>query len=153
MNSVRGAITTQEKKRGRKYTAKQKKFLKLFAENKFKEPEAMAAKAGYKGGYWQIIDSLKDDIQEIATAILVGAAPQAAVTLVETMTGDKPIPGAQNKMKAATEVLDRAGVVKVDKSQVDVGVSGGLFLLPVKHELKEPIDGEYEYVYEEEEEL
>jgi len=148
MASVRGAITQAEKERKRAFTPKQKKFLKLFAENNFQDPRTMAEKAGYKGHYWDLVNSLKDEIKTISETILVAAAPEAAASLVATLTSDKPIPNAQNKLMAAKEVLDRSGVVKVDKQQVDVGVSGGLFLLPVKHELKEPIeDVEYaEYV-------
>lgn len=160
MASVRGAITQVEKKRNRAYTPKQKKFLKLFAENEFTDAKNCAVKAGYKGGYWQLIDSLKNDIKEISESILVGAAPHAAASLVNIMTADKPVPNAQNKLSAAKEVLDRSGVVKVDKSQVQHEVSGGVFLLPVKHEIVElehddyidAEDGEWEYVEEYEEE-
>jgi len=84
----------------------------------------------------------------------VGAAPQAASSLVEVLTSEKPIPGVQNKLAAAKEVLDRAGVVKIDKQQVEHEVKGGLFLLPVKHELTEPIeDAEYETIEEDEGDL
>lgn len=149
MTSIRGAITQVEKQRNRNFTPKQKKFLKLFAENDFQDAKAIADKAGYKGGYWQLINSLKDEIKMISENILLAAAPEAAASLVGVMNADKPVPNAQNRLAAAKEVLDRSGVVKVDKQQVDIGVSGGLFLLPVKHEIKEPIDADYaDYVEE-----
>jgi hypothetical protein len=150
MESVRGAITQAERERKRAFTPKQKKFLKLYAENDFQNAKEIAEKAGYKGHYWNLVNSLKDEIKTISETILVAAAPEAAASLVATLNSDKPIPNAQNKLLAAKEVLDRSGVVKIDKQQVDIGVSGGVFLMPVKHELKEPIDVEYaEYVEEE----
>jgi len=151
MASVRGAITKAEKERGRVFTPKQKKFLKLFAENNFQDAKAIADKAGYKGHYWDLVNSLKDEIKMISENILLGAAPEAAASLVSVMTAEKPMPNAQNKLNAAKEVLDRAGVVKIDKQQVDIGVAGGVFLLPVKHKtIEEPIDGEYAEFIEEE---
>lgn len=151
MPSVRGAITKAEKERGRSFTPKQKKFLKLFAENNFQDAKAIADKAGYKGHYWDLVNSLKEEIKTISENILLGAAPEAAASMVGIMTANSPVPNAQNKLAAAKEVLDRVGVVKVDRQQVDIGVAGGVFLLPVKHEIiEEPIDGEYvEFVEEE----
>lgn len=150
MPSVRGAITTVEQKRGRDYTPKQKKFLTEFAKNNFTNPKECAEKAGYTTHYWSMIYSLKDDIKEIAEAMMVGAAPEAASIIHQILTSDKPIPAAQTKLAAAKEVLDRAGVVKTENHNHNHQVSGGLFLLPMKMELPEQkydeefIDAEWE---------
>lgn len=149
MANVRGAITAIEEKRGRSYTPKQKKFLVEYAKNNFSNPKEAAEKAGYSTHYWNMITSLKDDIKEIAEALMVGAAPEAASTLYAILTSEKPIPSAQNKLQAAKEILDRAGVVKTEKIEHDHQVRGGLFLLPMKMELQEQrdeefIDGEWE---------
>lgn len=144
MANVRGAITLAEQKRGREYTPKQKKFLTEYAKNNFSNPREAAEKAGYANHYWQMISSLKDDIKEIAEALMVGAAPEAASTVYSILTAEKPIPAAQTKLAAAKEILDRAGVVKTEKVDHNHQVSGGLFLLPMKMEIPvEQKDDEY----------
>jgi hypothetical protein len=144
MTSVRGAITQVEKGRERNYTPKQKKFLKLLAENDFKNPAECAEKAGYKTGYWNLVASLKEDIQEIAEMVLVGASAEAATTLVSLMTSEKPLPDGNMKFQTAKDILDRTGITKKEQVNVDHTVQGGLFFLPVKNELtEEVIDGEF----------
>ena len=49
------------------------------------------------------------------------------------MKSDKPVPQANNKLQAAQTILDRAGVVKTDKVDINHNVSGGIFILPEKH--------------------
>jgi len=48
------------------------------------------------------------------------------------MNSNKPVPQANNKLAAAQTILDRAGVVKTDKLDVNHNVSGGIFILPEK---------------------
>lgn len=145
--SVRGAVASAEKKREKEYTPKQKKFLTLYAKNNFQDSRECAIKAGYRQEhYWRVVNSLKDDIKDIATAMLLGAAPKAATTVVDVMTTEKPIPNAATKLKAATEILDRTGVVKEEKVAHEHKVAGGIFLLPMKQAIEEQvndyIDGE-----------
>jgi hypothetical protein len=60
------------------------------------------------------------------------------------MKSDKPVPQANNKLQAAQTILDRAGVVKTDKLDVNHNVSGGIFILPEKHTIDiEAEDAEY----------
>lgn len=149
MASIAGAITQAQKARGREYTPKQKKFLTLFAKNDFKDPRVCAEKSGYKSDYWMLITSLKDDIKLISESVLIGAAPEAAMALTNILSSEKPVPNAQTKLQAAREVLDRTGIVREEKHQHEHNVSGGVFLLPVKHEIIQEeddvyIEGEYE---------
>jgi hypothetical protein len=61
------------------------------------------------------------------------------------MKSDKPVPQANNKLQAAQTILDRAGVVKTDKLDVNHNVSGGIFILPEKHTIDiEAEDADYE---------
>jgi hypothetical protein len=63
------------------------------------------------------------------------------------MKSDKPVPQANNKLQAAQTILDRAGVVKTDKLDVNHNVSGGIFILPEKHTIDiEAEDIDYEVV-------
>ena len=48
---------------------------------------------------------------------------------------DRPIPQASNKLQAAQAILDRVGVVKQEKVNVDHNVTGGLFILPQKEKV------------------
>ncbi len=61
------------------------------------------------------------------------------------MNSNKPVPQANNKLQAAQTILDRAGVVKTDKLDVNHNVSGGIFILPEKHTIDITAeDGDYE---------
>ena len=63
------------------------------------------------------------------------------------MKSDKPVPQANNKLQAAQTILDRAGVVKTDKLDVNHNVSGGIFILPEKQTIDITAeDGDYEVV-------
>jgi hypothetical protein len=57
------------------------------------------------------------------------------------MESDKPIPQASVKLQAAQTVLDRVGVSKREHLNVNHNVSGGIFLLPDKKDIK-IIEGE-----------
>lgn len=135
--SVRGAIAVAEKERGREYSPKQKKFLAVYAKNNFQDSRKCAEEAGYPtSAYHSLIASLKDDIKNIANSMLLGAAPEAANTLVDALHGG----GNSNKLLAAKEVLDRVGIVKPETVKHDHNVSGGIFIIPAKSSLPEEED-------------
>ena len=124
-----------EEERGRKLTPKQKKFLKLYAENNFKQPRDCALKAGYAQSVaHKVASDMKEEVLSLTSDLLLAHAPSAAMALVDTMNSDKPIPNGALKVKSATEILDRSGVVRPEKIEHDHKVSGGLFFLPVKQE-------------------
>jgi hypothetical protein len=62
--------------------------------------------------------------------------------VVEMVTSDSPVPQANVRLQAAQTLLDRVGLGKKDKLEVDVQNSQGLFILPAKE--MNVIDGEYE---------
>ena len=132
---ITGAIGAAEKARGRQYTPKQKKFLKLYAENNFTNSRECAEIAGYKSDHLKVVSELKDDILEITKDLLLSHAPVAANTLTGMLRGDEPIPNAQARLNAAKEVLDRVGVTKPEKVEHEHKVTGGLFIIPTKQEL------------------
>lgn len=140
-----GAITAQEKERGREYTEKQRKFLKLYAENNFTNSKKCAELAGYKAGHLKVVSELREDILGITRDLLTSHAPTAAHAITDMLTGDTPIPNAQQRLTAAKEVLDRVGVVKPEKVEHEHTVTGGLFFIPTKQELVIQTD-EYEEV-------
>ena len=98
--------------------------------------------AGYKGNHYQVIKSLKDELVDMAQNLLAHNAPKAAMKLVEVMDSDRPVPQANSKLQAAQTILDRVGVAKTERLNIDHNVSGGLFILPQKETVI--VEGEYE---------
>ena len=121
-------------------TEKQQKFLDCLVEHNGNAKLA-AEKAGYSGNHYQVVKSLKNEILDLTTDILANSAPEAAVRLVDIMRTDKPIPQISNKLQAAQTILDRVGVTKQERVEVNHKTSGGVFILPAK---KEPITIEAE---------
>ena len=99
--------------------------------------------AGYApGSYTTIAKDLRKEIIELAENVMAFNAPQAAVKVVEMITSDAPVPQANVRLQAAQTLLDRVGLGKKDKLEVDVQGSQGLFILPAKE--MNIIDAEYE---------
>ena len=139
--------TIQKKEVKRELTDKQQSFLKHLVETQGDAKQA-AQLAGYSSPYHQIVKSLKSEILEITKEVLASSAPKAAFKLVEIMESNRPIVQAINKLAAATTLLDRVGVVKVDRVDVNHNVGGGIFLMPDKAPIE--INQEHYTVIEEE---
>ena len=99
--------------------------------------------AGYaEGSYTSVVKALKTEIIELAENILAQNAPKASLKLVEVMDSTNPIPQANVRLQAAQTVLDRVGISKTDKLDVNLQNTNGLFILPAKQEVV--IEGQYE---------
>jgi hypothetical protein len=118
-------------KSDRKLTEKQEKFLNSLIETKG-DLKLSAELAGYSGNHYQVLRSLKEEIIELASDVLAREAPSAAFKLVEVMTNPNTVPQANVKLQAAQTILDRVGLGKKDRLEVDHNVSGGIFILPEK---------------------
>ena len=128
----------------RKLTEQQQTFLSTLATSAKGDINKALNIAGYKEtSYYNVIQSLKDEIIDVATKILAKSAPQASQKLVEILNSDDPIPQVNGKLQAAQTLLDRVGVSKRDKLDVTHTATSGIFLLPEKKTL---IDGEAEEV-------
>jgi hypothetical protein len=134
-----------QKQKERDLTEKQQKFLDCLIQTGG-DPKYAAELAGYsEGSYFQVIKSLKNEIIELASNILAQSAPQAALKLVQVMNTDDPMPQANVRLQAAQTILDRTGLGKQDKLDVNVESEGGsLFILPAKT----VVEGEYVEVTE-----
>jgi len=123
----------QEKPHNKTLTEKQQKFLDCLITTNGNPKEA-AELAGYSGGnHYQVVAALKDEIIDLATNVLANSAPEAAFKLVDIMNTNRPIPQIQNKLQAAQTILDRVGVVKKERIDVNHNASmGGVFILPAK---------------------
>jgi len=76
-----------------------------------------------------VIEALKDEIFEATKTYMSRLGPKAAVAYGSALMDPTQL-GVKEKMVAAGQILDRAGVVKTEK--VAVEASGGLFILPPK---------------------
>ena len=91
-----------------------------------------------------VVKTLKSEILELTQEVLANSAPKAAFKLVEIMESKKPIVQANNKLAAAQNLLDRVGVGKIDKVDINHNVNtGGIFLMPDKAPI-ELDEGQYE---------
>ena len=115
----------------RKLTEKQENFLSNLIETKG-NLKLSAELAGYSGNHYQIIKSLRQEIVDLASNVLAREAPSAAFKLVEVMQSDTAIPQASVKLQAAQTILDRVGVVKQEKLDINHNINGGIFILPEK---------------------
>jgi len=127
----------QEKPHNKTLTEKQQKFLDCLITTNGNPKEA-AELAGYSGGnHYQVVAALKDEIIDLATNVLANSAPEAAFKLVDIMNTNRPIPQIQNKLQAAQTILDRVGVVKKERIDINHNASmGGVFILPAKEKEK-----------------
>ena len=99
--------------------------------------------AGYaEGSYTSVVKALKTEIIELAENILAQNAPKASLKLIEVMDSTAPIPQANVRLQAAQTLLDRVGIGKTDKLDVNLQNTNGLFILPAKQEVV--IEGQYE---------
>ena len=116
----------------RELTEKQQSFLTHLVDTKGDAKKA-AELAGYTSHYHHVVKTLKSEILELTQEILANSAPRAAFKVVEIMESTKPVVQAANKLSAAQTLLDRVGVSKVDKIDINHSVnSGGIFLMPDK---------------------
>ena len=139
------STNTSLQKSNRKLTEKQQSFLDYLIETGGNPKEA-AELAGYSGNHYQVIQTLREEIVDLASDVLARSAPQAAFKLVEVMTSDDAIPQVNTKLQAAQTILDRVGVSKKERLDVNHNVNGGIFVLPEK----QPIEAEVVEIIEEE---
>jgi len=116
----------------RKLTEMQQKFLDVLFDEAAGDVARARALAGYSEGYNTslIVSSLKDEILDATQNYMARNAPKAAVAIVSGVDDPTQL-GLRDKMSAAKELLDRTGLVKTEKVQVEA--KGGVMLLPAKN--------------------
>jgi hypothetical protein len=112
-------------------TEQHKRFLEvLFADANGNINHAMKM-AGFSEGYSRrsLTNYLKEEIIEATQLYIAMAAPKAAVAMINAIDDPTEL-GLKEKMSAAKDLLDRAGLVKTEKVQVES--TGGIMVLPAK---------------------
>ena len=130
-------LPTQSNQTQRKLTEKQQSFLEHLVETQGDAKKA-AELAGYTSHYHHVVKTLKNEILELTQEILANSAPKAAFKLVEIMESNRPIVQANNKLSAAQTLLDRVGVSKIDKLDVNHNLNSGIFVMHDKAPLDLP---------------
>jgi len=115
----------------RSLTERQQRFLDVLFDDAGGDVVAAKKLAGYgdNSSTTAIVEALKDEIAEKTRTYFARTAPKAAFALMGALQDPTEL-GIKEKMIAAKDVLDRAGLGKVDK--VDVTSGGGIFYLPPK---------------------
>jgi len=121
-------------KRKKELTTKQQSFLDHLVTTNG-DAKQSAELAGYSGNHYQVLKSLKNEVLELTTDVLAQSAPQAAFKLLDIMNSNKLIPQATSKLHAAQTILDRVGIAKTERLDINHKVTGGIFLMPDKQEV------------------
>ena len=115
----------------RKLTDRQQRFLDVLftdANGNIKDAKVIAGYSPATNNQ-EIIKSLKEEILEATQIYMASNAPKAAMAMVGGLYDPTEL-GIRDKMAAAKELLDRTGLVKTEKMQVEA--TGGVMLMPAK---------------------
>ena len=115
----------------RQYTENQVKFLDVLFDEAGGDVATAKKLAGYADGTSTtvVVKSLKEEILEATQQYMARNAPKAAVAMAGALMDPTEL-GLRDKMSAAKELLDRTGLIKTEKIQLEA--SGGVMLMPPK---------------------
>ena len=115
----------------RELTERQQKFLNVLFDEAGGDARLAKKMAGYSDEtrLSEVVKPLKDEIMEATKEYMAYVAPKAAMAMGNALVDPTEL-GIRDKMTAAKDLLDRAGLIKTEK--VSVESSGGLFVLPAK---------------------
>ncbi len=124
---------------GRELTERQQKFLAVLFDEAGGDVVAAKKLAGYSdnSNTSEVVKSMKDEIMEATQLYMSRNAPKAAMAMVGGLYDPTEL-GIRDKMSAAKELLDRTGLVKTEKMQVEA--TGGVVLMPPKQVTQEEDD-------------
>ena len=115
----------------RQLTGKQQVFLDVLFDEAGGNMATAKKLAGYSdtSSTTEIVKGLKEEILEATQMYMARNAPKAAMAMTGALYDPTEL-GIRDKMSAAKELLDRTGLVKTEKMQVEA--SGGVMLMPPK---------------------
>ena len=122
-----------EKIQSKELTDQQKAFINVLFGEAQGNPKKAGELAGYApSSYPKVITALKDEIIERAEYSLALHSAKAVKGLVDALDEDGKTPGVNIRMEAAKQILDRVGLVKKEKIDINAQVAHGIFILPAK---------------------
>jgi len=123
----------------RQLNERQQKFLDVLFDEAGGDVVAAKKLAGYaeSSSTTEIVRGLKEEILEATQMYMARNAPKAALAMAGALYDPTEL-GIRDKMAAAKELLDRTGLIKTEKVQVEA--SGGVMLMPPKATVEEDDD-------------
>ena len=123
-------VSTQ---RVKEVTDQQKSFLTALFGDAKGNPKKAGEIAGYsEHSYPKVIRALKDEIIQRAEEVMASYSPKATMGLVNALEEDGSTPNASIRVEAAKQILDRVGLTKKEKVDINVKSVSGIFILPPK---------------------
>ena len=123
-----------EKIQSKELTDQQKTFINVLFGKAEGNPKKAGELAGYApSSYPKVIKALKDEIIERAEYSLALHSAKAVKGLVDALDEDGKTPGVNIRMEAAKQILDRVGLGKKEKIDINAQVAHGIFILPAKN--------------------
>ena len=115
----------------RNLTERQQRFLDVLFDEAGGDVVRAKELAGYSpnNSTTEIIKAIKEEVVEATQLYMARNAPRAAMSIVSGMVQPTEL-GMKDKLTAAKDLLDRVGLVKTEKLQVEA--SNGLMILPPK---------------------
>ena len=116
----------------KKLTEQQSKFIEVLFAEAGGDPVKAKKMAGYSdnSSTKEIMDSIKEEVIQATQLYVAVNAPRAAMAVVSGIVDPTEL-GIKEKLNAAKDLLDRAGVVKTEKMQIEA--SNGVMILPPKN--------------------
>ena len=114
-------------------TDKQKDFLDALFGEANGDPKLAGEIAGYSH-YTVPLKALKEEIIDRAEQVLEGFVTKASMKNINKKGLEESTNNSDNvRLEAAKQVLDRIGLVKKEKIDVNAKVAHGIFILPPKN--------------------
>ena len=137
-------------KRNRELTKKQSIFLDSLFDNGGNVVQAMDSAGYHVGSRSNLMHSVKHEIIERSRNQLAGSTVKSVNRLAEALDADGTIPNSQVeiRMKAANDILDRVGIAKKERLDINHNVTNSIFILPEKKTIDLNVEeGDYTEVY------
>lgn len=126
------------------YSAQELKFVEVFLEEarvsgdyisarkKAKEAAGYGDTVSYARIFGRTIELLKEQL-----GVQLSQMAVKMVNKLDQVIDNPSIPGAKNIISAASTMLDRAGIIKVEKTEVKVVAPNGVLIMPAKQDVIE----------------
>ncbi len=110
----------------------------LFDGEDVRNPEEAKLLAGYPKNYpvMKLVKATSKALLERCDDYLAMYAPNGVIGLIQLMN-EPETPGSKLKLQVIIELLDRAGVVKKEKTEVQQQAPNFMFVLPSKVQITE----------------
>ena len=120
-------------------TEKQQTFINVLFGDARGDLYAAKQLAGYSPNtvLSEITAGIKDEIIEATKNFMAHNAPKAAYAIISGIDDPTEL-GIRDKLNAAKDLLDRSGIIKSEKMQVES--TGGVFILPPKAVIEDDDD-------------